>query len=107
MPLPHGFNQVPIYAYQNQPLEDDLDLGGCGYVSAVDGYRFPSEQTYAGVEYLKADLYEPIARSFGLNVTTAANMSFLELYDYVDQIQSNEFEDPEYRKEVLANYTKA
>ena len=32
-------------------------------------------------------------------------MSFMELYGYCDQVQSNEFEDLEYREAVLANYT--
>lgn len=40
-------------------MADDLDLNGCSYVNAVDGYEFPAESTYISVEFLKDDLREP------------------------------------------------
>ena len=61
-------------------------MGGCDYVNKVDSYRFPSELTYeeADKEYLKADLYKPISKAWGLNETEAEDMSFMTLYDYCD-----------------------
>ena len=48
-------------------------MGGCDYVNKIDGYRFPSELTYeeGDKEYLKAGLYKPISKSWGLNETEA------------------------------------
>ena len=46
---------------------DDLGLEGCQYVHKVDSYRFPNEDTYSSVEYLKDDLRAPISAAFGLN----------------------------------------
>lgn len=46
LPLPQGFIQMPIFNHNEVSMGDDLDLTGCDYVNAVDGYRFPAESTY-------------------------------------------------------------
>ena len=67
--LPYGYTQVPIYNKNNQPLDDDLDMGGCTYVHDVDSHRFPADSTYEPEPraYLTEGLYEPINRYWGLN----------------------------------------
>ena len=88
--LPFGYNQIPIYNKNNQPLDDDLDMGGCTYVSEVDGYRFPANSTYEPEPrgYLTQGLYEPINQYWALNQTWEEfkNISFMDLYDYCDQV---------------------
>lgn len=96
-PLPEGFVQIPIYNHMETSMADDLDLPGCDYVQAVDGYRFPAESTYSGVEYLKDDLRIPIAENFDLTEDETVNMSFMDLYGKCDVVQSDLFEG-------IANY---
>lgn len=90
--LPQGFMQIPVYTHLLADMDDDLDLGGCGYVNKVDGYRFPAESTYANVEFLKDDLRAPISAAFNLTQEESKNMSFMTLYGKCDVIQSNIFE---------------
>ena len=47
-------------------MADDLELTGCDYVNTVDSYRFPNEETYLSVEFLKEDLREPFTEAFNL-----------------------------------------
>ena len=96
--LPNGFQGIPIYNYLDMPMADDLDLKGCGYVDKVDAFRFPNDDTYASAWYLVDLLNQPIAEAFGLDKETAPNMSFMELYGYCDDVQSDSFEFPEYQR---------
>ena len=82
--LPHGYTQIPIFNKNDQPLDDDLDMGGCKYVSDVDGYRFPADSTYEPEPraYLTEGLIPPINSYF--NVTENNTISFMDLYDYAD-----------------------
>ena len=73
-------------------MADDLDLTGCDYVNAVDGYRFPDETTYSQVEFLKDDLREPFTAAFNLTEEESRDMTFMDLYGKCDIVQSNEFE---------------
>lgn len=98
-PLPNGFVSVPIFEFQNPTIWDDIGYWSCDYVSEVDGYNFPNDNTYSSVWYLMDDLRAPISDAFGLSPTEEANMNFMELYDYCDVIQSREFEG------VPLNYT--
>lgn len=66
LPLPEGYVQLPIYDHNEVSMGDDLDLTGCSYVNAVDGYEFPAESTYISVEFLKDDLREPFKNAFNL-----------------------------------------
>ena len=68
---------MPIYNWMEKSLVDDLDIGGCDYVEAVDGYRFPAESTYSGVEYLKTELRTPISENFDLTEEQTNDMSFM------------------------------
>ena len=86
-------------------MSDDLDLKPCSYVDKVDGFRFPNDDTYADVSYLIDLLNQPIAEAFGLDKTTAPDMSFMELYGYCDDVQSDSFEFPEYADQMRQNYT--
>lgn len=90
--MPEGYVQIPIYDHNENSMADDLDLGGCSYVNAVDGYEFPAESTYISVEFLKDDLREPFTNAFNLTSEEADDMSFMTLYGYCDVIQSNLFE---------------
>ena len=107
--LPYGYTQVPIYNKNNQPLDDDLDMGGCTYVQDVDSHRFPADSTYEPEPraYLTEGLYEPINRYWGLNETwdEFKNISFMDLYDYADQVQSGLFEGLN-RENMLNNFTQ-
>jgi hypothetical protein len=76
----------------NQPEDDDLDLGGCAYVSYYDYARFPADSTYTSYWYLVDDLRTPMQECFSLTDDEAANMSFMDLYGYCDIIQSDDFE---------------
>lgn len=91
-PLPYHYTQLPIYNHMEDTISDDLDLGGCGYVDTVDGYRFPAESTYQSVEWLKDDLRDPISDAFGLSDHERETMSFMDLYNHCDIVQSNSFE---------------
>lgn len=90
--LPEGLFQMPLFNRIEADLADDLDLTGCDYVNAVDGYRFPAESTYQSVEFLKDDLREPFTIAFNLTEEESENMSFMDLYGKSDIVQSNEFE---------------
>ena len=61
-------------------------------MNTVDGYRFPNEDTYLSVEFLKEDLRQPFTEAFSLTSEASENMSFMDLYGYSDVIQSNIFE---------------
>jgi hypothetical protein len=92
IPLPHGFRSLQSVTFQETTIDDDLNMGGCGYVNAVDGYTFPAESTYSSVEYLKDDLRLPISTCFNLTQAQTDNMSFMDLYGKCDVIQSRLFE---------------
>ena len=92
LPLPDGFSAVPIFNHNEQSLTDDLDLNGCDYVDAVDGYRFPNPATYTSVDFLTNDLREPFTAAFNLTQYESENMTFMQSYHYCDIVQSNEFE---------------
>lgn len=85
-PIPNGFVSVPIFEFDNDTMDDDIGLGGCEYVSEVDGYNFPASSTYDSVNWLLDDLRQPIGEAFGLNATEIADMSFLDLYNWCDVI---------------------
>mmetsp|Transcript_22038 Transcript_22038/g.27075 ORF Transcript_22038/g.27075 Transcript_22038/m.27075 type:complete len:124 (-) Transcript_22038:738-1109(-) len=91
-PLPNGYIQMPIFNHIEPSMADDLELTGCDYVNNVDGYRFPAEDTYFSVEWLKEDLRAPISDAFNLTKEASENMSFMDLYGMCDVIQSNIFE---------------
>ena len=59
-------------------------MASCAYANKVDGYRFPSEETYSDVEYLKNDLREPFTKFFNLTSKQSEDMSFMDLYGYAD-----------------------
>ena len=85
-PLPNGFVSIPIYNHKEATPLDDINMSGCSYVNAVDGYTFPSDSTYTSVDYLLEDLREPISEAFNLTATQEAEMDFMKLYDYCDVI---------------------
>lgn len=67
-PLPNGFVSIPIYSHQENSILDDINMGGCSYINAVDGYRFPADSTYESVNYLLDDLRSPISQAFNLSL---------------------------------------
>ena len=90
--LPDGYVQIPIFNHIETTMADDVDLGGCQYVATVDAYRFPAESTYSSVEWLKGDLREPFRQAFDLSEKQADDMSYMDLYNYCDIVESNVFE---------------
>lgn len=66
-PLPNGFVSIPIFSHQESTILDDIEMSGCSYISAVDGYRFPADSTYDSVDYLLEDLRSPISQAFNLS----------------------------------------
>ena len=60
-PLPNGFVSIPIYSHMENTILDDINMGGCPYLNAVDGYNFPADSTYESVNYLLEDLRSPIS----------------------------------------------
>lgn len=85
-PLPNGFVSVPIFEFENDTIDDDIGLGGCGYVDKVDGHNFGASSTYTSADWLLDDLRDPIGEAFGLSQSEIEDMSFLTLYDYCDVI---------------------
>jgi len=73
-------------------MKDDIGYWECDYVNKVDGHNFPAESTYESVEYLKDDLRRPIAEAFNLTRAQERDMSFMDLYNWCDVIQSRLFE---------------
>ena len=65
-PLPNGFVSIPIYTHMENTILDDINMGGCSYINAVDGYNFPADSTYESVDYLINDLRSPISQAFNL-----------------------------------------
>ena len=65
-PLPNGFVSIPIYTHMKNTILDDINMGGCSYINAVDGYNFPADSTYESVDYLMNDLRSPISQAFNL-----------------------------------------
>jgi hypothetical protein len=65
-PLPNGFVSIPIYTHMENTILDDINMGGCSYINAVDGYNFPADSTYESVDYLMNDLRSPISQAFNL-----------------------------------------
>ena len=65
-PLPNGFVSIPIYTHMENTILDDINMGGCSYINAVDGYNFPADSTYESVDYLMNDLSSPISQAFNL-----------------------------------------
>jgi len=65
-PLPNGFVSIPIYSHMENTILDDINMGGCSYINAVDGYNFPADSTYESVDYLMNDLRSPISQAFNL-----------------------------------------
>jgi hypothetical protein len=64
--LPNGFVSIPIYSHKEATITDDINMAGCPYINAVDGYNFPADSTYVPVDYLLEDLREPITEAFNL-----------------------------------------
>jgi hypothetical protein len=91
-PLPNGFVSIPIYNHKEASPMDDINMSGCSYVNKVDGYTFPAESTYTSVDYLIDDLREPISEGFNLTAAETDSMTYMDLYDYCDIIQSRLFE---------------
>lgn len=90
--LPLGFISIPIFSHKEADLLDDLDLNGCGYVNTVDGYTFPLEATYDSVDYLLDQLRIPISDCYNLSESAESSMTFMQLYNWCDVVQSREFE---------------
>lgn len=90
--LPDSYVGVPIYTDSNPTMFDDLDLTGCDYVNAVDGYRFPANSTYYPVDWLYTDQRAPLGICFNLTSEEEWEMDFMALYGYGDDITSRLFE---------------
>lgn len=65
-PLPNGFVSIPVFSHKEATIYDDINMAGCSYINAVDGYNFPADSTYTSVDYLLEDLREPITEAFNL-----------------------------------------
>ena len=80
LPMPDGFVAVPIFNHNEINEADDLDLTGCDYVNTVDGYRFPNENTYTQVDFLRDDLREPFTEAYNLTEQQSEELTFMQTY---------------------------
>lgn len=89
--LPHAFVGIPAHTYVNQPIEDDLDMGGCPYPQQEDE-RFPEDSTYTSEWWLVEDLQGPLGECFLWDEEKRVNTTFMDIYNACDEITSRLFE---------------
>lgn len=88
-----GFQYIPVFNYYKPDTNDDLLTAGCKYIDDSDRYYYPRNDTYSDVaEYIMPVLRAPLKKVINLTDEQAWNMTFVNVYDYSDQLLAEDKE---------------
>lgn len=83
---------VPVFSYQKHSMNDQTVTYSCPYARECDDYYYGNPVAYEkyNPEYQRY-LRDPVALAFNRTGEAKANLTFENLYDYCDALESEAF----------------
>ena len=88
-----AYQQIPIFTYLSQSINDDINQAGCPYVGASNSWYFGHNDTYAdSYASIVPFIREPVCSSFNYANEKCWNLKYQEYYDDCDALLSENME---------------
>lgn len=91
-PLPNGFVSVPIFAYLNVDINDQLSMDACPYVYDTVLGRYWDNGLFDDFWWVANFAKKPLADALEVDYETMAKAEFIDMSNYADAYVCQEFE---------------